>query len=75
MPSFDDFRDRSEGPLPKSFWWRFWPLFFAVTTPPVGIDVSCVAWFKAPTDCRNTTLFSLLTSVALTVLAASVAIS
>ncbi len=75
MPGFDDFRGHRGGPLPRSFWWRFWPLFFAVMTPPVGIVVSCVAWFKAPRDCRNTTLFSLIVSVALTALTAVVAIS
>jgi hypothetical protein len=52
--------------VPASFWWRFWPLFLAFMTPPLGIIASCIAWFKAPNDSRGWALFSLLTSVVLT---------
>lgn len=52
--------------MSTTFWWRGVPMFFAFMLPPVGIIASCIAWFRAPDEARNWTLFSLLTSIVLT---------
>ena len=38
--------------LGPDFWWRFFPLFFAVTTPPLGVIAGAIALAKGPTESR-----------------------
>lgn len=63
---------KSRSALGEGFWWYFAPLFLAFTAPPVGIAASLFALSKGPIFVRTWSIISLVISIFLSVLGATI---